>query len=165
MKLTEILSNPVRARVVQYLQIHREATTRQISQYLDDIPAPTLYRHINYLVKEGVLLVKEERKVRGTTERLLVINEGVWSSDDLTDTAYQFLISIYRSFEEYGRQDSLDPVKDMLCLRTCMLRLSDERFGNFLKEYAELLGRYMEGDDGGKLRSISIISAPVKEGE
>ena len=69
MDLTEILSNPVRVRIIQYLQLYGDATTKQISGYLDDIPAPTIYRHVNSLIKEGVLTVKDERKVRGKTDR------------------------------------------------------------------------------------------------
>ena len=76
MELIKLLSNPVRVQVMQYLQNYGEATTKQISEALTGIPAPTLYRHINLLLKEEVLLIKEERKVRGSLERLLVINDA-----------------------------------------------------------------------------------------
>ena len=66
MELIKVLSNPVRMQVMQYLQTYGEATTKQISDAITDVPAPTLYRHINILLKEEVLLVKEERKVRGS---------------------------------------------------------------------------------------------------
>lgn len=169
MNLSDILSNPTRMRIVQHLQMNKESTTRQIAEDLEDIPAPTIYRHINLLLKEDVLVIKEERKVRGTTERLLALNEGLWSSrgsSDISDLAYQFLMSIYGSFREYGSESGRDPVADRLCLRTCMIRLSDEKFDRFLGEYSELLGRYLESEDGDKLRSISIISSPVmKEAE
>ena len=59
MELIKLLSNPVRIQVVQYLQTHGEATTKQISEAIPDVPSPTLYRHINTLLKEEVLLVKE----------------------------------------------------------------------------------------------------------
>ncbi|MBR6204206.1 MAG: helix-turn-helix transcriptional regulator [Candidatus Methanomethylophilaceae archaeon] len=53
MKLSDILSNPVRLRIVQYLQIHADATSKQISEGLGDVPVPTLYRHIGRLVEKG----------------------------------------------------------------------------------------------------------------
>ena len=161
MRLSEILSNPVRLRIVQYLQVNGEATTKQMCAELDDVPVPTVYRHINRLIEDEVLLVKEERKVRGSTERVLAINEKRWSEEtgDLADVSYQFLMSLYDRFREYDG----DPVKDMLCLRTCMLRLSDGAFESFLKEYAALLGKYLGLQDGGKVRNVSIISAPVSE--
>ena len=53
---------------------------------------------------------------------------------------------------------------DRLCLRSCIMRLGDETFDQFITEYAALIDKYLKMQDGGKLRSISIISAPVKEG-
>lgn len=167
MDLTEILSNPVRVRIIQYLQLYGDATTKQISGYLDDIPAPTIYRHVNSLIKEGVLTVKDERKVRGTTERLIGIDVEKWSegvNSDIAGTAYQFLMSIYGQFREYCSSPDVDPMADRLCLRSCIMRLGDETFDQFITDYAALIDKYLKMQDGGKLRGISIISAPVKEG-
>ena len=165
MKISEILSNPVRMRILQYMQVQGSATTKQMSDAMPDIPAPTLYRHVNRLLEEDVLVVKEERKVRGTTERLLETHPGLWESEasDIADSSYQFLMSIYSRFREYGSREDANPLADMLCLRSCVLRLTDASFENFLKEYAALLGRYMAPEDGGKLRSVSMISAPAGE--
>ena len=162
MRLSDILSNPVRLRIVQYLQMHGDATSKQIAESLADIPVPTLYRHIARLVEEGILSVKEERRVRGSVERLLAVNPERWSAEtgDVADASYQFLMSLYGRFERYQGDD---PVKDRLCLRTCMLRLSDERFDAFLGEYAALLNRYVESQDGGRVRSVSFVSAPVED--
>lgn len=168
MKIKDILTNPARIRVIQYLQIHKEATTKQISDAIPDIPAPTLYRHINFLLKENLLTIKEERKVRGSLERLLAINIDKWSAEtgsDLSDTAYQFLMSLYMRFQEYGTTDNTNPIADKLCLRTCILSLTDNSFDSFLHEYAELISRYQKSEDGGKLRSVSFISAPVNKEE
>jgi len=166
MKLTDVLSNPVRMRIMQHLQISGDATTKQIAEALKDVPAPTIYRHINFLLKKGVLIVKEERKVRGTTERLLSINTEMWSAEinrDIADTSYQFLMSLYGQFQRYASKEDADPMADRLCLRTCMMRLTDGSFDAFLKEYAELIGRYQRNEENGKVRSVSIISAPVEE--
>jgi hypothetical protein len=46
-----------------------------------------------------------------------------------------------------------------------MMSLSDETFDAFLGEYGELVTRYLAQQDGGKLRSVSFISAPVTEGK
>lgn len=166
MKLSDVITNPVRMKIMQFLQGNTAATTKQISEAIPDVPAPTLYRHINYLLKEEVLIVKEERKVRGSLERLLAFNENKWTgekSSDISDAAYQFLMAIYGSFQKYSEKGNSDPVGDMLMLRTCMLTLTDESFENFLKEYRDLLAKYSKQEEGGKNRSISIISAPVIE--
>lgn len=166
MDLIKVLSNPVRIRVMQYLQTHGEATTKQISEAISDVPAPTLYRHINTLLKEEVLLVKEERKVRGSLERLLVINVEKMSAaadSNISDSAYQFLMELYMKFYKYSCKDNADPQKDRLSLRTCVLNLTDDSFDNFMRDIASVIGKYQGAEENGKLRSVSFISAPVEE--
>lgn len=166
MGLEDILSNPIRLRIVQYLQINETATTRQLADHMDDVPAPTIYRHVNTLLKQGILKIEEERKVRGTTERTLAIDEEGWASkmpEDFSDVAYLFLMSLYGNFREYSARGGCDPLADMLSLRTIILRLSDERFAQFFDDYRQLLEKYQKLEDGGKQRSISIISAPIIE--
>ncbi len=166
MKLSEIITNPVRMKIMQFIQMNGESTTRQICEALPDVPAPTLYRHINYLLKEEVLVVKAERKVRGSLERLLALNEDKVSENaDIADTAYQFLMTLYGSFQRYSEQENADPVADMLSLRTYMLTLTDESCAHCLQEIREVLRKYAEPEKGGKSRSLSVISAPVSDAE
>ncbi len=166
MELMKVISNPVRIQVMQYLQTHGEATTKQISEAITDVPAPTLYRHINTLLREEVLIVKEERKVRGSLERLLAINvekmvKTVNSS--ISETAYQFLMELYMKFEKYSRKEDADPQKDRLSLRTCFFTLTDDSFDSFMQEIGTVIEKYQKAEENGKLRSISFISAPIEE--
>lgn len=166
MDLIKVLSNPVRIRVMQYLQTYGVATTKQISEAISDVPAPTLYRHINTLLKEEVLLVKEERKVRGSLERLLAVNVkkmSAASDSNISDSAYQFLMELYMKFYKYSCKDNADPQKDRLSLRTCVLNLTDDSFDNFMRDIASVIGKYQGAEENGKLRSVSFISAPVEE--
>ncbi len=166
MELIKILSNPVRIQVMQYLQTHGEATTKQISEAISDVPAPTLYRHINTLLKEEVLIVKEERKVRGSLERLLAVNVEKMSAaadSNISDSAYQFLMELYMKFHKYSCKDNADPQKDRLSLRTCILTLTDNSFDSFMQDIAAVIDKYREAEENGKLRSVSFISAPVEE--
>ena len=151
---------------MQYLQTHGEATTKQISEAISDIPAPTLYRHINTLLKEEVLLVKEERKVRDSLERLLAINVKKMSAvadSDISETAYQFLMELYMKFHRYAYKGNADPQKDRLSLRTCIFTLTDDSFDNFMQDIAVVIDKYQKAEENGKLRSISFISAPIEE--
>lgn len=166
MELMKILSNPVRMQIMQYLQTHREATTKQISEAITDIPAPTLYRHINTLLKEEILLVKEERKVRGSLERLLAINVEKMTetvNSGISETAYQFLMELFMKFQKYGSKADADPQKDRLSLRSCVFTLTDESFDNFMHEIGAVINKYQVAEINGKLRSVSFISAPVGE--
>lgn len=166
----KIMSNPIRMQIMQALQVCGEATTKQLSQALPQIPAPTLYRHVDYMLKEGILCIKEERRIRGSTERLLAINQELFrkaEEGDMTGIAYQFLMDIFFRFEKYSRQKTKDPAKDMLALRTRVLSLSDEDMLAFFMELGQMMDRYEEKGKStqGRLRSISIISAPYEEEE
>lgn len=166
MELMKVISNPVRIQVMQYLQTHGEATTRQISEAITDVPAPTLYRHINTLLREEVLIVKEERKVRGSLERLLAINVEKMAktvNSSISETAYQFLMELYMKFEKYSRKEDADPQKDRFSLRTRVFTLTDKSFDSFMQEIGEVMEKYQKAEENGKLRSISFISAPTEE--
>lgn len=166
MELMKMLSNPVRMQVMQYLQVHGEATTKQISEAIADVPAPTLYRHINTLLKEEVLLVKEERKVRGSLERLLAINVEKMTktvNSSISETAYQFLMELFMKFQRYGEKADVDPQKDRLSLRTCVFTLTDNSFDSFMQEIGAVMEKYQKAEKNGKLRSLSFISAPIEE--
>lgn len=165
MELIKVLSNPVRIQVMQYLQIHGEATTKQISEAINDIPTPTLYRHINTLLKEEALIVKEERKVRGSLERLLAINKEKFAElehGSIADAAYQFLMEIYARFQKYSTKPDADPKKDRLSLRSRVVCLTDEEFDAFIRDIGAVMDQYGEKTEG-KKRSISFISSPVEE--
>lgn len=166
MELMRVLSNPVRIQVMQYLQTHGEATTKQISEAVADVPAPTLYRHINTLLKEEVLFVKEERKVRGSLERLLAINVEKMAktvNSSISETAYQFLMELFMKFQRYSGKADADPQKDRLSLRTRIFTLTDNSFDSFMQEIGAVMEKYQNVEENGKLRSISFISAPIEE--
>ena len=121
MNLIKVLSNPVKMQIVQYLAVHGASTTKQISDELSDIPAATLYRHINALIELGLIAVKEERKVRGSVERLLDIDqERINTSGSVSDQAYQFLMALYNKFYIYDQKPDKDPVRDHLAMATAM---------------------------------------------
>lgn len=161
-----MLSNPVRIQIMQYLQSHGEATTKQISEALTDIPSPTLYRHINILIKEEILLIKAERKVRGSVERLLTINLKKMSetlNKNIADTAYQFLMELFMKFHKYSCHANADLQKDRLSLMTCILKLTDNSFDDFMNEITATIKKYQTTEENGRTRSISFISAPEEE--
>lgn len=162
MNIAEILSNPIRIQVMQYLQTYGEATTKQMAEALSDISTPTLYRHINIMLEQEALIVKEERKVRGGTERLLVINnEKIEMSENISQNAYQFLMGLYMKFQKYCENDAVHPKDDRLSLRTCVLRLSDNRYDELMDEIGTVIEKYQMMNEGGRERNLSIISAPV----
>ena len=43
MDLIKVLSNPVRMRIIQCMIGYGDTTTKQIAEYVSDVPVPTLY--------------------------------------------------------------------------------------------------------------------------
>ena len=74
-KIDNIL-HPIRMKVLQTLIGGRQLTVQQIGERLTDVPQATLYRHLNKLLETEILTVVAEKKVRGTTEKVLAINEN-----------------------------------------------------------------------------------------
>ena len=46
----DVIMNPVRQRIAQYLILHRTGTVSEIAAALSDVPRPSLYRHMNVLL-------------------------------------------------------------------------------------------------------------------
>ncbi|MFI6676621.1 hypothetical protein [Kribbella sp. NPDC050470] len=74
----DALLHPIRWRIAQRA-LGREVTTTALKQDLPDVPTTTLYRHVATLIDAGYLTVVRERKVRGTTERTLTLNQPTYS--------------------------------------------------------------------------------------
>lgn len=168
MNIKKMMQNPLRVQILQYLMRAQEATTKQIADAMPDVPQPTLYRHIGAMLKDELLLVKEERRVRGSMERLLTINTealNAQSEDHIGAAAGQFLMDIYADFQKYAANSDCDPMRDMLMLRTCSMMLTDKQYAAFLSELGEIIEKYMQVEDRthGKARSLSLVSAPVFE--
>ncbi|MEU0092114.1 helix-turn-helix domain-containing protein [Kribbella sp. NPDC006257] len=72
--MSDVLLHPIRWRIVQRV-LGRELTTTELKRDLPDVPSTTLYRHVAVLIDAGILSVVRERKVRGTTERTLTLDQ------------------------------------------------------------------------------------------
>ena len=173
MELKDILGNPSRMRIMQYLAIHGEVTVKELANHFPDIPRRTLYRHVDFLIEAGTIIVKEERKVRGGIERLLKDNtEAFVDNSDLSDSAYCFFMELFSRFDAFNKKPHKnfkeEFMKDYLCFGTSFLYLNDDEMHAMMDELSEITIKYEKAHNEkygegalGKLRSISIISAPA----
>ena len=164
MEIAEIVMNPVRQRIFQYLLVHETGTVKDIRKALTDIPSASLYRHMKILTDNAVLTVVGENRIRGTVESIYQLNKSALEIDDADGAGVQMaLLSICASFAKYFAGGHADPRKDMLMLTTCTLKLTDEDFMSFLSEINRLALKYMDIEvrKGSKTRQITLISAPA----
>ena len=167
MELAEVVMNPARQRIFQYLLVHDTATVKALRAALPDIPAASLYRHVKILMEHGVLQVVEERRVRGTVESVYRLDRDALKVSDDGTMVQAALLRISAAFAKYFAHEHGDPVADMLLMTSCTLRLTDAEFADFLAEINDVALRYMQKDaaEGCKLRQITLISAPTNEQE
>jgi DNA-binding transcriptional ArsR family regulator len=172
--LSQVLMNPIRSRIIQYLSIHKEATVGILSEHISDVPRTTLYRHINILEKSDLIKVISEKKIRGSLEKTYVLNIETYSKENTvenaTRNAFGFLMKIYADFDRYFSGNQKKPISEIeqIFLGNVSLLLSDEEFKVFMNEMNQVFGKYISNvqDGSRKQRSISIISSPViSEGE
>ena len=163
MEIAEIVMNPVRQRIFQYLLVHETGTVKDIRKALTDIPSASLYRHMKILTDNAVLTVVGENRIRGTVESIYQLNKSALEINDADGAGVQMaLLSICASFAKYFAGGHADPRKDMLMLTTCTLKLTDEDFMSFLSEINRLALKYMDIEvrKDSKTRQVTLISAP-----
>ena len=159
--LLDLTLHPVRVRMITLLAGSEGMTPQQMAEQLSDIPQATLYRHINRLVKGGVLTVVEERPVRGTLEKVYALNtaverqlvteeEGVKAFQQLSKEDHMryfstFIFSLLDDFSQYLHHspEHLDMAADGVGYHKLALFLSDEEFGAFGAALNQALAPYL----------------------
>ena len=171
MDYSKVLSNSIRLRIWAYVLNAEQATTKDIAEHMPDVPVPTLYRHINLLIEQEAILVKEERKVRGSRERILTGNMDFFEKSTMYEFFSPYLMNLNERFYKYGKSvsctNTLEKLEsDFLCFYTKLLMLTDEDMQKYLDELWELSEKYSKISDQkkkkAKFREVTIISAPTE---
>lgn len=163
----EIIMNPVRQRIMQFLLVHQKGTAKEMMQELTDIPSASLYRHIRILHEAGCIKVVEERKIRGTTEKTYQLEEQPMGDPGPEEIAALFqtgLLSLMTSFQAYFAREDADPKKDMLSLSTSTLLLNEEEFMDMMQKIGTIFSEVISNKpgQGRKPRRFTIISSPCE---
>lgn len=166
--INEIILNPIRMRIIQELSTRESITANGLCERISDVPRTTMYRHINILIDNNVLVVVSEKKVRGSLERTIALNVLEISKHNTIENAAQnafgFLMSNYAKFHSYFSGQNPNPAVDRIFLNNFVLMMSDTEFDQFIVELRELILRYnFESTERRKARDISIFSAPVEK--
>lgn len=165
--ISQIIMNPVRLRITQYLMIHKTGTTKDIKEELSDVPPASLYRHIKTLSDAGLIEAVEEKKIRGTIEKTYSLVKDPFPDADMQDVnalIQNGLLMLMSSFEKYFSDKNADPQKDMLTLSTSALMLTDEEMTEVLKKIGGVIQEAMGkgAGDGRKQRQFTFISSPAE---
>lgn len=133
----DLILHPIRLRILTALSGNRW-TVRELSKVLPDVAQATLYRHINTLADGGLVVVVEERPVRGTMERVYgladeqaipVTSNGLIDVSKADHLRYfvTFVMSLISEFTEYlETTEHIDFGMQGIEYRKVTLHLSDQ---------------------------------------
>lgn len=170
------MMNPLRLKIVQEITLKGTATTKEIAEMFGDIPQATLYRHLNALLKHGIIEVVSENKVRGILEKVYAIKENpaehinknpaALTKDELAELFSHFIIGLLADFDGYlSRGENVNVVEDKLGFRSYPLYLTDEEFMEMMGEIYASIGRRLENrpSESRMLRKFSTVTMPYKQ--
>ena len=146
-KKTDIILHPVRMRILQNLAT-RNLAPLQLAEELVNVPQATLYRHLNKLVEAGILLVVEERPVRGTVEKVYGLNLQAMRSDsyallngsreEMLELFTHFILARIHDFGVYLQREKINLVEDKVSFGQAPFYLSDAEFMEFAGEIGQV---------------------------
>ncbi len=128
----------------------QELTIREISNYIKDISRSTLYKHINRMHDEGLIIISKKNIVNGLNQNVYKTNgsNSLITKKDLTDKEslssfyYRFIYSAINDFEV--AKNSL-PDEEFLN-STIFLRdvyyMNEQEKLNFYKEIRDVMKKY-----------------------
>ena len=133
----DLILHPVRLRMMLALA-GRQLTVSQLAELLPDVPQATLYRHLNKLVKTGLVVKVGERPVRGTLEKLYALeDQGFNLSDaDFANSSREdhlryfvtFVSSLIGDFSRYLQRKQLNFLEDGVGYTKGLFYMTDEEF-------------------------------------
>lgn len=170
----DVIMHPVRMRILTILAGERQFTASQLALALPDVPQATLYRHIRALADNDIIIVVEERPVRGTVEKVYTLPQmnaqiGPEALQDLSKADHMryftaFTTTLLAQYERYLEQTA-EPnlVTDGVGYRTVPLYISDVELQNFSLQLNALLLPLLENKPGPgrKRRYLSTVLMPA----
>jgi DNA-binding transcriptional ArsR family regulator len=168
--VADVLLHPVRWRITQRL-LGRELTTTELRSDLPDVPVTSLYRHIAALIDAGYVTVVRERKVRGTTERTLTLDQTTAGRIDeqearaMTPEQHRqaFLLMLSRlaaDFERFVASDEFAPRLDQLGYSQLALYLDQSDFDAVREGFNAVVEPYLTEAPGKDRVVLSVLSLP-----
>jgi DNA-binding PadR family transcriptional regulator len=171
-KLSEYLGNPVATRLLFEIHLQGQTTAKKLAEIYADIPQTSLYRYLGRMLKDDILKVVEENKIRGTVEKVYALNvelhmESITSEmrKNLTHTFSQYMSGFMREFKEYEDRKDIDVSGSNYGFSTIPLYLTDKEFEEMGLAIQAIIQPLLANTstDGRKLRNVGIIFTPPKD--
>lgn len=174
-KIFESMNHPVRMKIIQEIIKKEQATTKDIAKVCSDVPQATLYRHINKLVKDNILVIESENKIRGVLEKVYKINinphtevENVVNENNtegILNLFYQFNLSLMTDFQKYMENEEKDIHKDVIGFRSYFAYMTDEEARELMEEIKESILKRANNEKipTRRPRKLSTVFLPIED--
>lgn len=176
--LLDAMLHPIRMRIMTTLAGSEGMTPQQLAETMPEVPQATLYRHINRLTESSLLTVIEERQVRGTIEKVYVLNNSVQTHlgrEDMQNLSKEehmhyfntFLVTLMEEFSIYLRQTKkVDYAADGVGYSQVILYMDDAEMLTFSQKINEAILPYLADTGEGhvnhrKKRILSTVLLPA----
>jgi hypothetical protein len=141
---------------------------------LPDVPQATLYRHFQKLTQAEILVVVEERPIRGTVEKFYLLQEqhaeipsaelATLSRDDHQRYFTTFIATLLTDFEHYLQQGDIDLERDGVGYRQIALYLSKTELTQLTQAVNQALKPFL-AQKPSKRRKRMLLSSILMPGE
>lgn len=168
----DLILHPLRMRILVEISSQR-MTAQQLVRLLPDVPQATLYRHLNTLVKAGILQVVEERPVRGTLEKVYALHQqqaslgheelAAMSKDDHMRYFTAYVTSLLADFARYlDSGEQIDLARDGVTYSKGIFYLSDDEYQTLIARLTEAILPVINNQPGAgrRRRLIANILMP-----
>ena len=174
---SKALLHPIRLQIAQVLLVAERCSTKELHAQLPDIPIASLYRHVAYLAKDGLIEAVDERPVGGASEKVYALAAGLAnpSLQEFTDMPTEDLLTVFtvfvsgliRDFREYLQRDGYDLDSDRVGFAQAAFWASDDEVDALGEELTALLSRMATNPpgDGRRRRVLSTILMPNENPE
>lgn len=176
-KLMDCFVNPIKCKLLIEIFSNNRTTAKQLGEKFQDISKATLYRYLNKMLKDDIIKVAEENKIRGTVEKVYamkldiaddvnkIIDEN--SGEEYAQLFTQYMMGFLREFYEYAERKEKDILKDGSGFSVCPVYASIDEIVEVSKKIASILEplRNNSHEEGRRMHSIGVIITPPKEDE
>ncbi|MCC0640839.1 MULTISPECIES: helix-turn-helix domain-containing protein [unclassified Clostridioides] len=174
-KLMDCFINPVKCKLLLEIYSNKQTTAKQLAEKFKDISQATLYRYLDKMLKDNILKVVEENKIRGTVEKVYavksdidddakkMINEN--SAEAYVQLFTQYMMAFMKEFYDYAKREEKDILKDGSVFSVCPIYANLEEITEVARKIGDILEplRNNSSGEGRKMHSIGLIIAPPKE--
>ena len=166
-KLMDCFVNPIKCKLLLEVFSNNRTTAKQLGEKFQDISKATLYRYLNKMLKDDIIKVVEENKIRGTVEKVYAMKIDENSGEEYAQLFTQYMMGFLREFYEYAERKEKDILKDGSGFSVCPVYASIDEIVEVSKKIASILEplRNNSHEEGRRMHSIGVIITPPKEDE